>query len=322
MLWGQTTTVAKSIDQEAEKELRRLNDEEVQSFLQKDPDAMARLWSDDLVVTNPLNKFVNKQAVLGMVKSGFLVITSYTRNIEYIRIYGDTAIVAGNEEVVWGGRMPNAGKTEHLRFTGIWMRQGGRWQQVARRANIVPEQVSSSSVQSGSAHTLPAANSPAKPLLLEQNEGELRTRRPRPQPSPASQFTLKIGPKINGSEHLAVGTEPIAQGASIPTHKHQTEDELLLIHSGTAHVVLGEQERDLHAGGLVFIPANTWIGLKNVSSESLDLTFVFSAPGFDDFQRCISVPAGDTPTPMTEAELRACQQQGHMIYRNADPTRN
>ena len=101
---------------------------------------MARLWSDDFVVTNPLNKFVNKQQVLGMVESGFLVITAYDRQIEYLRFYGDTAIVAGSETVVWGGKMPNAGKTEHLRFTGIWMKQGGRWQEVARHANIVPEQ--------------------------------------------------------------------------------------------------------------------------------------------------------------------------------------
>jgi len=248
------------------------------------------------------------------------VITSYARNIKYIRIYGDTAIVAGSEVVVWGGKMPNAGKTEHLRFTGIWMRQGGRWQVVARHANIVPEQVSNSSVQSGSPHMLPAANSTAKQLLLERNEGELRTRRPRPQPSPASQFTLNVGPKINGSEHFVVGTEQIALGASIPAHKHPTEDELLLIHSGTAHVIVGEQGRDLHAGGLVFIPANTWISLRNISSEPLDLTFVFSASGFDEFQTCISVPAGETPTPMTPDELWKCQQPGHMIYKNDDPT--
>jgi len=98
------------------------------------------LWSDDLVVTNPLNKFVNKQQVLGMVESGFLVITSYDRQIEYLRVYDDAAIAAGSETVVWGGKMPNAGKTEHLRFTGIWMKQGRRWQQVARHANIVPQQ--------------------------------------------------------------------------------------------------------------------------------------------------------------------------------------
>ena len=46
-----------------------------------------------------------------------------------------------------------------------------------------------------------------KPLLLEKSEGELRIRRPRPKPSPASQFMLKVDPKINGSRHLIVGVE-------------------------------------------------------------------------------------------------------------------
>ncbi len=67
------------------------------------------------------------------------MITSYDRQIEYARVYGDTVIVAGRETVVWGGRMPNAGKTELLRFTGVWMRQRGRWQQVARHADVVPD---------------------------------------------------------------------------------------------------------------------------------------------------------------------------------------
>jgi uncharacterized protein (TIGR02246 family) len=123
----------------AEQEIRGLNTEEVNAFLHNDPKEMARLWSDDLVVTNPLNRFVNRQQVLGMVTSGFLIITSYDRQIEYVRVYGNTAIVAGNETVVWGGKMPNAGKTERLRFTGIRMKQQGRWQQVARHANIIPE---------------------------------------------------------------------------------------------------------------------------------------------------------------------------------------
>ncbi len=176
----------------------------------------------------------------------------------------------------------------------------------------------SCSAQSESRSAQAAAVSSAKPLLLEKNEGELRTRRPRPKPSPTSQFFLKVGPKINGSQHLVVGTEQIAPGALIPVHKHPTEDEIVLIHSGTAHVLLGDQERDLHAGGLVFIPANTWIGLKNISREPLNLTFVFSAPGFDDFQTCISVPAGEKPAPMTEEELQRCQNQGHMIYQPGD----
>ena len=124
----------------ATQEVRQLNEQEVQAMLHGDADAMARLWSDDLVVSNPLNKFVDKKQVLDMMKSGFLAFTSYQRQIEYIRDYGNTVIVAGNETLVFSGKMPNSGKTKHLRFTGIWMKQHGRWQEVARHANIVPSQ--------------------------------------------------------------------------------------------------------------------------------------------------------------------------------------
>ena len=123
----------------AEEEIRQLSAAEVAAFLKRDSAALGRLWSDDFVVTNPLNQFVTKKQVLGMVDSGFLVIMSFDRQLDYLKVYGDTAIVAGRETVVWGGKMPNAGRTEHLRITAVWMRQQGRWLQVARHANVVPE---------------------------------------------------------------------------------------------------------------------------------------------------------------------------------------
>jgi uncharacterized protein (TIGR02246 family) len=140
LLTSRGASVANTSSDSAEEGIRRLNAEEVDAFLKNDRAAMARLWSDDFVVTNPLNKFVTKQQVLGMVDSGFLVITSFDRQIEYLRVYGDIVVVAGREAVVWGGRMPNAGKSENLRFTAVWMKQSGRWQQIARHANIVPPQ--------------------------------------------------------------------------------------------------------------------------------------------------------------------------------------
>jgi hypothetical protein len=83
--------------------------------------------------------FEKELQILGMVESGSLSIPSYDRQIEYVRSYGDTVIVAGSETVVWRGKMPNSGKTEQLRFTGIRMKQQGRWQEVARHANIIPQ---------------------------------------------------------------------------------------------------------------------------------------------------------------------------------------
>jgi len=69
-----------------------------------------------------------------------------------------------------------------------------------------------------------------KAVVLQKNEGELRTRRPREGLALASKdFLLKIGPKTNGSKHLLVITEEIPPGAAIPKHKHHGEDEILLI---------------------------------------------------------------------------------------------
>jgi quercetin dioxygenase-like cupin family protein len=122
---------------------------------------------------------------------------------------------------------------------------------------------------------------------------------------------LKVGPKNNGSQHLVAGTEELAQGAAIQKHRHLAQDEIVLIHGGTAHVWLGAQERDLHAGGLVFIPSNTWVSLKNIGTEPISLTFIFSAPGFEDTMRCNSVPAGETPTQITPEQQKDCAHLGH-----------
>jgi len=122
----------------AEKAVRQVNAEEIQAFRDNDPKTMARLWAEEFVVTNPLNKFVNKGQVLGMVQSGVLAFTAYERQIDYVRIDGDFAIVAGLETLTWAGKMPNAGKTQQLRFTAVWKKQQGRWQEIVRHANVVP----------------------------------------------------------------------------------------------------------------------------------------------------------------------------------------
>ena len=160
---------------------------------------------------------------------------------------------------------------------------------------------------------VPSSDATARPLMLDSDEGELRTRRIHTDStSPASsQFILKVSPKNNGSEHLVAGTEVLAPGAALPKHRHLIQDEILLIQGGTAHVWLGDQERDLHAGGLVFIPANTWISGKNIGATPIALTFVFSAPGFEETMRCNSVPAGEAPTPITPEQQKDCAHLGH-----------
>lgn len=133
----QSSTKSKG-DQAIEKQIRQLNTDEHDAFMKNDADALAKIWSDDFVVTNPFNQFVTKQQVLGLVKNGVLAFKSYDRNIEYVKNYGDTVIVAGSETCVWSGKIPLAGQESKLRFTQVWRKQGGKWQEVARHANIIP----------------------------------------------------------------------------------------------------------------------------------------------------------------------------------------
>ena len=180
---------------------------------------------------------------------------------------------------------------------------------IAILAGVVGTAVSRADQSAGTG----SSDTTARPLMLDSNEGELRTRRIHTDSSsPASsQFILKVSPKNNGSQHLVAGTELLAPGATLPKHRHLVQDEILLIQGGTAHVWLGDEERDLHSGGLVFIPANTWISGKNIGATPIALTFVFSAPGFEETMRCNSVAAGDTPTPITPEQQKDCAHLGH-----------
>lgn len=134
---GGAAVAAPSPDDKEVTIVRKLSAEEPEAFLRRDAEALSRMWSDEFVVTNPLNRLVTKQQVLEMVRSGFLVITSYSRKVEYEKRYGDIVILIGTEEVVWGGKMPNAGKSENLRFTAVWRNENGTWREVARHANVV-----------------------------------------------------------------------------------------------------------------------------------------------------------------------------------------
>jgi ketosteroid isomerase-like protein len=135
---GQVTAERpKGEDKGNEEMIRSLHSQEVEALMHKDVGALRQIMSDDFVVTNPFNQFLNKQQVLDRVDAESIAFSSYDRKLEYIKFYGDTAIAAGTESIVPAKQMPGAGRTMNLRFTTMWVKQGGRWQEVARQASIV-----------------------------------------------------------------------------------------------------------------------------------------------------------------------------------------
>jgi quercetin dioxygenase-like cupin family protein len=150
------------------------------------------------------------------------------------------------------------------------------------------------------------------PLIVPEDAGERREFRTRP----GTFFTVKVDPKNGGSNQLVVIAEDMAPGDRIPKHRHPDADELIIIHTGTARVTLGDEVREAHAGGIVFVPKGTWIGVENVGTEHLISTGVLSATGYEEYLRAISVPAGMPITPLSRAELDEIRKKyaQHAIY--------
>jgi len=141
------------------------------------------------------------------------------------------------------------------------------------------------------------------PLILEKNEGERLVFRPWPgHPKPGAAFFLKVDPKNGGSSHLVFGTEDLPPGETIGTHRHPSADEIIFLQAGTARVHVGDSVRVVHAGATVFIPADTRISVSNIGRDALRMVFIFSAPGFEDFVRAVSVREGENNVPLSNAE--------------------
>lgn len=153
------------------------------------------------------------------------------------------------------------------------------------------------------------AGNQSTPLVLQPNDGEQRLRRPPPASlsNLAAPFLFKIDPtpRNGGSRDFVVFSENVPVGATISPHRHPQSEELLFIHAGHGTAWLNGKEAKLQPGTMIYMPRMTGVKLTNDGNEPIALVAIFSRPGFDLYQRDISVPAGQVAKPMTADELKA-----------------
>lgn len=107
-----------------EKEIRKLEQDQVDYLLRDDVDAMQKNWDANCMVNNPFNKIVKISE--GPIRQGSLTYASFVRNVEQVLIHGNTVLVMGAETVVPKGNSPDAGKTIRRRFTNVWMKKADK----------------------------------------------------------------------------------------------------------------------------------------------------------------------------------------------------
>ena len=151
------------------------------------------------------------------------------------------------------------------------------------------------------------SSSRGEALILNESQGERRLHRPPPGAlsNLTAPFILKVDQKNGGAPEFVMLTEAIPPGQAISPHRHPHSDEIIFIHGGTGLASLAGRQAVVTTGATIYMPRNTVVGLRNTGAEPLNIVAIFSRPGYEDYLREISVPEGQTPTPLTVEELSA-----------------
>jgi quercetin dioxygenase-like cupin family protein len=178
-----------------------------------------------------------------------------------------------------------------------------------------------SGVTSGWANDEPAANDASarsEALILNASDGERRLHRPPPGAlsTLTAPFILKVDRRNGGAPEFVMLTEDIPPGQAISPHRHPHADEIIFIHGGTGLASLAGRQATVTTGATIYMPRNTVVGLRNTGNEPLKIVAIFSKPGFEEYMRDISVPEGQTPTPISVDELSAIRARhiGSAVY--------
>jgi hypothetical protein len=129
-------------DKRSEEEFKRLHAQEVDIVISGDAAAWEKFYPDDHIVTNPFNQLLDKKAVLERVKGNIIKYKSYEKKMEYLCVYKDAAVIAGNEISLAANdaNRPDAGQMTKRRFTEMWIKWEKQWRKVARHVSTIAAQ--------------------------------------------------------------------------------------------------------------------------------------------------------------------------------------
>ena len=123
-----------------EDEIRKLEQTVVTAILHADTNTLKLVWAPEFLVNNPRNNIsANRQAVLEAQRTGLINYSSFERVIENMLFQKNIVVTMGYETFVSKNDTPGvkAGQTYKRRFTNVWMKKKGKWQQIARHASII-----------------------------------------------------------------------------------------------------------------------------------------------------------------------------------------
>ena len=100
--------------------------------------------------------------------------------------------------------------------------------------------------------------------------------------SQALSHLIKADPQL-GSNRIAMGKQMLKAGRGIALHIHEGEDEILYVESGKGVGVVGNQQKEIFPGSMIYVPQGAWHGIR--STEEMKVIWIVSPPNFSNYLR-------------------------------------
>ena len=123
-----------------EAEIRALEQTTAKAILHGDANTLKEHWAPEFLVNTPRNQVVGtRDSILLIQKAGMIDYSTYEKFVERMQFQENIVITMGHEMLVSRNDAPGmkAGQVYKRRFTNIWMKKNGMWQQIARHASII-----------------------------------------------------------------------------------------------------------------------------------------------------------------------------------------
>jgi mannose-6-phosphate isomerase-like protein (cupin superfamily) len=119
-------------------------------------------------------------------------------------------------------------------------------------------------------------------LFFGFDEGEVI----RVGPPSTGQIIIKVDRRSTGSNRFLMALEVLEPGGHVPTHYHETQEELVFVYSGRGKAVIGDEEVEMVPGTTLYLPPKLWHGITHgIGTEPLCLALTYCPPGMEDFFR-------------------------------------
>ncbi|HEX3386752.1 MAG TPA: nuclear transport factor 2 family protein [Mucilaginibacter sp.] len=117
-------------------EIKKLNAEWIASYVTSDTATLSRIWADDIVLTNPAGKAVEKKDMLNnVVKPGHDEYISTRVDTASVRLFGNIGII--NAEVTGVVKAGDKTATVRVGYMDVYEKRKGRWYAIAAHVTLL-----------------------------------------------------------------------------------------------------------------------------------------------------------------------------------------